>query len=29
MTRKQARDYLGWFIWEKGFKGDPVLKWFD
>lgn len=20
---------FAWFIWEKGFKGDPVLKWFD
>ena len=18
-----------WFIWEKGFKGDPVIKWFN
>lgn len=17
----------GWFIWEKGFKGDPIIKW--
>lgn len=16
-----------WFVWEKGFKGDPVIKW--
>lgn len=19
----------GWFVWVKGFKGDPVLKWFN
>jgi hypothetical protein len=18
-----------WFIWEKGFNGDPVIKWFN
>ena len=18
-----------WFIWEKGFKGDPIIKWFN
>ncbi len=18
-----------WFVWEKGFKGDPILKWFN
>lgn len=18
-----------WFVWEKGFKGDPVIKWFN
>ena len=17
----------GWFVWEKGYKGDPVVKW--
>ena len=20
---------FAWFIWEKGFKGDPVVKWFN
>lgn len=19
----------GWFIWEKGFKGDTIIKWFN
>lgn len=19
----------GWYVWEKGFKGDPVIKWFN
>ena len=19
----------GWFIWEKGFKGEPIIKWFN
>lgn len=19
----------GWYIWEKGFKGEPVIKWFN
>lgn len=18
-----------WFIWEKGYKGDPIIKWFN
>ena len=18
-----------WFIWEKGFHGDPIIKWID
>ena len=18
-----------WFVWEKGFKGDPIIKWFN
>ena len=18
-----------WFVWEKGFKGNPVIKWFN
>ena len=18
-----------WFVWEKGFKGDPVIKWIN
>lgn len=24
-------DFLpyAWFVWEKGFKGDPVIKWFN
>lgn len=20
---------FGWFIWEKGYKGDPAIKWFN
>jgi len=20
---------FAWFVWEKGFKGDPFIKWFD
>ena len=20
---------FAWFVWEKGFKGDPVVKWFN
>lgn len=19
----------GWFVWEKGYRGDPVIKWFN
>lgn len=19
----------GWYIWEKGFKGDTIIKWFN
>ena len=19
----------GWFVWEKGYKGDPAIKWFN
>lgn len=19
----------GWFVWEKGYKGDPIIKWFN
>ena len=19
----------GWFVWEKGFNGDPIIKWFN
>ena len=19
----------GWFVWVKGFKGDPIIKWFN
>ena len=19
----------GWFVWEKGFSGDPIIKWFN
>lgn len=18
-----------WFVWEKGFKGDPIIKWIN
>ena len=18
-----------WFVWEKGFSGDPIIKWFN
>ena len=18
-----------WFVWEKGFKGEPVIRWFN
>lgn len=20
---------FGWFVWEKGFRGDPIIKWFN
>ena len=20
---------FAWFIWEKGYKGDTILKWFN
>lgn len=26
--KKSARCYA-WFIWEKGYKGDTILKWFN
>jgi len=26
---KSAVMMYGWFVWEKGFKGDPVIKWLD
>jgi len=19
----------GWYIWEKGYKGDTIIKWFN
>ncbi len=31
-----ARDWVGgsatayaWFVWVKGYKGEPVIKWFN
>lgn len=27
-TGQGAQAYC-WYIWEKGFKGDPVLKWIN
>lgn len=27
--RKMNRITYAWFIWEKGFHGDPVIKWFN
>lgn len=26
--KKSARAYA-WFIWEKGFKGEPIVRWFN
>lgn len=28
-TRSSSAMMFAWYVWEKGFKGDPVLKWFD
>lgn len=25
---REAFDYA-WYVWEKGFTGDPVIKWFN
>lgn len=27
-TGSSAAAY-GWFVWEKGFKGDPIIKWIN
>ena len=26
---KGAAMSFAWFIWEKGYKGDTILKWFN
>jgi len=27
MFKKSSAACYAWFIWEKGFKGDPIIKW--
>ncbi len=29
MNRKSMAIAFSWFIWEKGFKGDTTIKWFN
>ena len=26
---KRSAIAYGWFVWEKGYKGDPIIKWFN
>lgn len=28
-TYKSSAIAYAWFIWEKGYKGDPIIKWFN
>jgi hypothetical protein len=28
-TTGGSKNAMAWFIWEKGFKGDPIIKWFN
>lgn len=28
-TEKGSAACYAWFIWRKGFKGDPIIKWFN
>lgn len=29
MSRKCMATAFAWFIWEKGYKGDTIIKWFN
>lgn len=26
---KSSAVAYAWFVWEKGFKGDPIIKWIN
>lgn len=29
MFEKSGAACYAWFVWEKGFQGDPIIKWFN
>lgn len=29
MTKGGSAVAYAWFIWEKGYKGEPVVRWFN
>ena len=29
MEKAYAAIAYGWYVWEKGFKGDPIIKWIN
>ena len=29
MTKMSSAACYGWFIWQKGYKGDTIIKWFN
>lgn len=26
---KGSATAYAWYVWEKGYKGDPIIKWFN
>lgn len=28
-TNPESAIAYAWYVWEKGFTGDPVIKWFN
>lgn len=29
MSKTDSVIAYAWYVWEKGFTGDPVIKWFN
>jgi len=29
MFKKSSAAAYAWYVWEKGFKGDPIIKWIN
>jgi len=28
-SKDSSAAFYAWYVWEKGFKGDPIIKWFN